>query len=205
MRYGLEWKGCVDDEGPGIEPPPAEDFFWNFCILLIWNQSYLLLDMDFCVAFLFIGPSEFPTAHLATKWLFARVRSNVSGQMVGARERAHANSTLKTEITSGQRREEESEKSASISFRVVLLDKTHLKWLLPSVNANMTGKLIGSTETSVTVVDWAFVGPVLERRLRWPIEWTANSRSRLVRIASSWRNWGGKKIPIVKIAVIKIV
>lgn len=53
-----------------------------------------LLQMNFGVPLLLVGSGEFPTALVAGEWLLARVRADVSRQVVGAREASHADAAL---------------------------------------------------------------------------------------------------------------
>lgn len=59
---------------------------------------YALLQMNLCVSFLLVGPREFPTC-IARERLFTGMRSDVSREMIGARERSHANSALERLLT----------------------------------------------------------------------------------------------------------
>lgn len=56
--------------------------------------------MDFGMSLFLVRPSEFSAANITRKWLFARVRPDVRGQVVTARKRPHANPALERLLTS---------------------------------------------------------------------------------------------------------
>ena len=55
------------------------------CLLLLAHFTLFfdpLLEMNFGVPFLFVGPGEFPTANITRKWLFAGMGADVRCQMI---------------------------------------------------------------------------------------------------------------------------
>lgn len=58
-----------------------------------------LLQMDLGVTFLLVGPCELAAAYVAGEWLFAGVRPDVCGEVIGAGEGAHADATLEWLLT----------------------------------------------------------------------------------------------------------